>query len=431
MFFGKTLTLLLVFLFSLTGIQMILSQLAINGVVLGEADTVQSLQEHNLDSVMTVVPTVATVIEQPAAVVTAAPTAAPAASIRNAAPLSVNFAPATEVTAAPTAATVDVSASIDVTATPTVVPTARGALAAPVRIITPQPSPEIIIQQQDNTTQQTNSYKVFSVDDSTPVVVRNNAGSVVTTTRQIDRSTTETVRQIIKKIGIPQQVPATAEKTIEAAPVLQQVDKVVEERTAGEILGELSKIQTQSGESASRLRFKFINGVMSFVGETPTGQEANISASDSANLVARLERGTALSVIPGKTGEYIFTKGDIRAATDLPLLVDLNNSLLTTETSTGIKTIPLFPDEAIKIAFASRAVDGIYTDKLNSEITFIEAPNGHLVYQINGLSKRKIFGLIPLSLNETAYVDSGNGQVTQPEKSLGQLLVELVAFPAK
>ena len=87
------------------------------------------------------------------------------------------------------------------------------------------------------------------------------------------------------------------------------------------------------------------------------------------------------------------------------------------------------PDEAIKIAFASRVVDGIYPKKISAEIEFREAENGRLIYQINGLSKRKLFGMLPITLRETAVIDTSNGQVSQPEKSLGKLLLELIALP--
>lgn len=299
----------------------------------------------------------------------------------------------------------------------TIIPTA---VVTSTVIITPVPTtPTTVVQSGGQVT-------TIRVDNA-PVEVKSSSGNVVTTTTAVDRSTGETVRQIISKFGV-NTPPATARL---AAPALKTTVKAVEEKTAGEILRELETLPSQTGGSQVRLRYKFVNGQMTLVGETDTGEETPLSMSESASVMSKLARSAALEVKPGGSGELVFTKGQIRAVTGLSLLVDLRTNLLTAETSTGIKTVPLLPDESIKIAFASRVVDGVYPKKNNAEISFSEAENGRLVYQIDGLSKRRLFGLIPMTIRETALIDAANGQVSQPDKSLGKLLVELIAFPIK
>jgi hypothetical protein len=291
---------------------------------------------------------------------------------------------------------------------------------APTEAVTPTPTIIITPQPTQATT---------TSDDRTQTAtteVQSSSGVVVTTTSRVDRSTSETVRQIARKLGIRTAVPTTEV----AAPVIKQAVKVVEEKTAAEILAELSSVRGETSVKEVRLRYRFVNGRMTLVGETDTGQESPLTPSESASILARLQRAAALAVAADAPGEMVFTKGQIRAVTNLPLLVDLKTNLLTTETSTGIRAVPLLPDEAIKIAFASRVVDGIYPKKTTAEIEFKEAENGRLIYQINGLSKRKLFGILPITLKETAVIDTSNGQVSQPEKSFGKLLLELIAIPA-
>lgn len=307
--------------------------------------------------------------------------------------------------------------------TVTQTPIATATIAPPTTVITPT----VIITPEPTTTTQPAFEGTTVAPVSVPVEVRSSSGSVVTTTNVVDRSVNETVRQIISKFGI-----TTAPAPVSAiAPTLKTAVTAMEEKMAGEILRDLATLPSQTGAREVRLRYKFVNGQMALVGETDTGQEMPLSALESASIIGKLARSAALEVKPGGSGQMIFTKGQIRAETELPLLVDLVTNLLTTETSTGIKTVPLLPDEAIKIAFASRVVDGVYPKKSNAEIAFTEAENGRLVYEIDGLSKRKLFGLVPLTLRETVLVDTANGQVTQPDKSLGKLLVELIAFPVK
>lgn len=306
------------------------------------------------------------------------------------------------------------------TVTPAEVSTEMTVVATPTIIITPEP-PSTTIPTPAGSGQTTGSAVGTSVE------VKSGNGVVITTTNVVDQSTGETVKQIISKFGVGTS-PAPAKL---ATPALKMTVKAVEEKTAGEILRELESLPSQTGGPQVRLRYKFVNGQMTLVGETDTGEETLLSVSESARVMSKLARSAALEVKPGGSGELVFTKGQIRAVTELSLLVDLRTNLLTTETSTGIKTVPLLPDEATKIAFASKVVDGVYPKKNNAEISFSEAKNGRLVYQIDGLSKRKLFGLIPMTLRETALVDAANGLVSQPDKSLGKLLVELVAFPMK
>lgn len=331
-------------------------------------------------------------------------------------------------TVVPTTAVAPVTATL----TPIEVPTT---IITPTIIITPEPtvaiSEELDSTSPSSTTNSEPSGSPTTIQESAsvniPVEVKSSSGNVVTTTTAVDRSTGETVRQIISKFGV--NTPAATARL--AAPALKTTVKAVEEKTAGEILRELETLPSQTGGPQVRLRYKFVNGQMTLVGETDTGEETLLSVSESASVMSKLARSAALEVKPGGSGELVFTKGQIRAVTELSLLVDLRTNLLTTETSTGIKTVPLLPDESIKIAFASRVVDGVYPKKNNAEISFSEAKNGRLVYQIDGLSKRKLFGLIPMTLRETALVDAANGLVSQPDKSLGKLLVELVAFPIR
>jgi len=377
--FGKSIALLLVALFGLAGVQMVLTQLRESaGLVLGESNEGQG---KLWNKTVTPTPNVAP------------PSVLPPPPVTTVAPTTV--APPTTV--------------VTPTQTPTVAP-----VVTPTVIITPEPTP-----------MPAQIFGGYTPPISAPVEVKSNSGVVITTTNVVDRSTNEIVRQIINKIGIT-TAPAPARVV---PPTIKTAVKAVEQKTAGEILRELATLPSQSGSPQVRLRYKFVNGVMTLVSETDTGQEKVLSASESATIIGQLTRSAALEVRPGGSGEMIFTKGQIRAVTELPLLVDLRTNLLTTETSTGIKTVPLLPDEAIKIAFASRVLDGVYPKKSNAEIVFSEAENGHLQYEIAGMSKRKLFGLIRLALNETALVDAGNGQVTQPDKSLGQLLVELIALP--
>lgn len=366
-FFGRSLVFLLIVLFVLTGAQMVLSQA--KEMLPGAVLGEDSNEREGKHEAATVTPTVA--------------------------------APITVVTTTPA----EVSTEMTVVATPTIV-------------ITPEP-----------TTFPTPAGSGQATEPVSPSVeVKSSNGVVITTTNVVDQSTSETVRQIISKFGISTAPVPTGL----VAPTLKAAVKVMEERTAGEILRELAVLLPSRVEGPQvRLRYKFVNGRMTLVGETDTGQETLLSASESASIIGKLARSAALDVKPGGLGESVFTKGQIRAVTELPLLVDLRTNLLMTETSTGIKTVPLLPDEAIKIVFASGVVDGVYPKKSNAEIEFTEAENGRLVYQIEGLSKRKLFGLIPITLRETALVDTANGQVSQPDKSLGKLLVELMAFPMK
>src|SRR3989344_9389360 len=380
MFFGRSLVLLLVALFGLTGAQMVVYQIGEvrRGVVLSENDSnvgpdnSGTTPGHNRD--------------EPAAdvtqTVTPAVTVAPATFLPADSGLEqlVVTTPAPTETPAPTptASQSGGQATISVTAAPTTV-------TMPTIVITPGPIQTTTTSgdgTQTTTMTTTSSGGTQTTTTSsggvqtTTTQVQSSTGAVVTTTTAVDRSTGETVRQIVRKFGIrtaPPSVPTVA-------PEIKEAVRVVEEKTAGEILSQLSSIRGETDIEEVRLRYRFVNGKMTLVGETDTGQESLLTASESASILARLQRSAAPAVFSDAPGEMVFSKGEVRAVTELPLLVDLRTNLLTTETSTGIKTVPLLPDEAIKIAFASKVVDGIYPKKSSAEIEFKEADNGRLIY---------------------------------------------------
>ncbi len=312
---------------------------------------------------------------------------------------------------------------------PTAMPTETPVILvteAPTVIVTIEPT--LTVAPTEEATVAPTPTSPTATEEQPPTSSTATQESTVTTTLQvntIDRSTGETVRQIIKKFT-PKAVPTP---TPTAAPV--KVEKVIPEKTANEILSILAAGQSE-GEGGTvpeeRLRYQVSAKGLVFVGETATGQRRNLSASESETIRQQLERSTALAV-EKKDGGSVFTKGQTWALTELPLLIDLKTSSLTTETSTGIKAVAILPDEAIKSALASEAIDGVIPKAGKAEIEMKEAENGRLVYQVEGITKRKILGLIGVTLNETVLVDIQTGRLSVPEKELGRLLYELIALP--
>lgn len=360
LFFGRSVALLLVALFVLTGAQMGLSLARdySRGAVLGEEDDSANKQSNKWwNKHENVSPT-------PTTQVTAEPS-----------PIAV---PTVQVTTAPTA-----TPTVEVTAEP--LPTAT----------------------------------------TTQAPVQETAPTAVTTTTTTSPSAGETVRTILRQIGLPVRVTPTPAPQPEVITVQEEV---VNERQAGEILKELESTVGTGVVREVRLRFVAADGGVGLAAEVKAGQGVLLSAEEATKISETLRLGSGLKVERGSGQELVFSRGTAKASTNLPLLVDLDSNSLMVETSLGIRNVAILPDTAVSKAAAL----GALTDVQGEAMNLIERDDGKIAYRTTGQAARKLFGLFGIKAKQTVEVSAESGRVLPSlTDSLGATLFNLVAPPVQ
>lgn len=231
----------------------------------------------------------------------------------------------------------------------------------------------------------------------------------------------DTVITILRQIGLPVQVTPNPAPPPEVITVKEEI---VNERQAGEILKELESTVGTGAVREVRLRFVAADGGMGLAAEVKAGQGVLLSAAEVTKISETLRLGSGLKVERGSGTELVFSRGTAKAATNLPLLVDLDSNSLMVETSLGIRNVAILPDTAVSKAVAL----GALTDVEGEAMNLIERDDGKIAYRMIGQAARKLFGFFAIKSEQTVDVSAESGRVLPSlTDSLGATLFNLAA----
>lgn len=148
------------------------------------------------------------------------------------------------------------------------------------------------------------------------------------------------------------------------------------------------------------------------------GVMTNKSATDSAEEKPR---------VASDSGQTAIVKGTTGALSKFPLKLDGNTLVVTTPA--GTKSVTVLPDQAIKNMLASRVMTDVTSVDVKGSLASVnkliklEEKNGVLGYEIEGVKKHLLLGLITIKTQVKAFVSAENGQVVETEQSfLGKIL---------
>lgn len=168
-------------------------------------------------------------------------------------------------------------------------------------------------------------------------------------------------------------------------------------------------------------------GATSFIPVTRhynSGKEQNvlgITTAASSPVQILQEDGKQLLVqgITGVVSQYSITQ---------------TNNNITVNTPDGTKVIQVLPTQALKNMNGSQVMSDIISPDLNgafasiNQLLILKEQDGVLGYQVDGVKKSSLFGLLPVKTNVTAFVSAENGQVVQTQQSLLSHLINKLSF---
>lgn len=242
-----------------------------------------------------------------------------------------------------------------------------------------------------------------------------------TTTTTTSPSAGETVRTILKQIGLPVTTKPTP--TPEPEKITVEED-AINERSAAEILQELETIVGSGTQRGVRLRFRTTATGVGLTAEAKAGQAIPLSEAEVERISQALRLGSGLLIDKGDRTELVFSRGEVRARTELPLLMDLETNTLTVETSLGIKSVAVLPDTATAKVIAEGALVTVGA----GPVDLVERDDGKIAYRITGQVARKLLGFFSMKSDQTVDVSAESGRVLPNlTDSLGATLFNLVA----
>lgn len=163
----------------------------------------------------------------------------------------------------------------------------------------------------------------------------------------------------------------------------------------------------------------------------PTGTEDLQNTTDDLQKINNDLQDSGVEVGTSEAHGFTIKKGDVEAETHFPLSVDPTTHTLTVTTPAGTKEVTILPDKAVQNVLQKRLLDSIENQATASgsvqKVALTEV-NNEPVFQINGVSNKKVLGLFPVSFAKTAFVSTQTGQVIKVDETFLDKLLEALSF---
>lgn len=196
------------------------------------------------------------------------------------------------------------------------------------------------------------------------------------------------------------------------------------------------RVRSEIRNDNLRVKFELKDGEVSMETKVKSaGEEVELKngAEDQAlkEVEKELEKdGVKVATAPG---QIALVQKRVGALSRFPLSVNPTTHELTVTTPAGTKVVAVLPQAAVDNMLASKVMDNVVTEKNTNfgsvpSLVNLDTKNGVLGYEVKGKKNHKLFGLIPLSTDVTAFVSAENGQVVETDQSLLGRILDKIAL---
>lgn len=209
--------------------------------------------------------------------------------------------------------------------------------------------------------------------------------------------------------------------------------------------GEKIKVKTKEGEIKTeivsggvKVKLERKDGRLKIKAENEAGEELELGEEEIFKIEERIDKNI-VKVATGEGEKMVFGRGNVAAATNFPLSVDLTTNSLVVKTPSGTKTVAVLPDAAVNNLLAANVIDKLGAAALTaatasgglsgvSSIIQFGERNGVAVYDVAGEKQERLFGLIPVSIRKTVTVSAETGELVGQNKTLLNTLLDAFSF---
>ncbi len=245
---------------------------------------------------------------------------------------------------------------------------------------------------------------------------------------------------------LPNQPETQRIEPTEAPKVENKVEiKLTEQKTETE-LPEADRIRIETKDGTSRIditsgkiktRLEVEDDKVVVKAEQEDGTEVELGEDSIAKIDDKLEKDD-IRVATAGASKFLVQKGNTGAVTDFPVSVNLATNTLFVNTPNGQKEITVLPEQAIQNLIKAKVLSGLGTkptvvggntnvSSVNQLVTLSEK-NGIPVYDINGVSDQKLFGIIPVKIDKNVVVSAETGNALSIDQSFGSKFLDAISF---
>ncbi|GEM_PF-2296104 len=210
---------------------------------------------------------------------------------------------------------------------------------------------------------------------------------------------------------------------IERHKTLQETRK--EQEREKELESEGTELKIEEEENGLKVKVK-----------KPDGTEVELEEKDALEQVNKELDDLGLKIEKTATNEVTLRGNGVEAETHLPISVNPKTKTITVTTPGGVKTVTVFPDQAVERVLQTGIVNSIETKtELNSSSeaklipqTTLTHINNEAAFQVKGFANKKVLGVFPVSFAKTVFVSAENGRIVRTDETLVSKLLELLSF---
>ena len=173
------------------------------------------------------------------------------------------------------------------------------------------------------------------------------------------------------------------------------------------------------------------NGQVSIHAKQSDGTEVELKNNSLEDINKMLEdKGVEVST-DSATGLGLVS-GGVHASSNFPLSFDPTTKALSITTPNGVRTIAVLPDQAVNAVLRSGIMTHVESQNVNDQTATATANltelNNDAVFEVNGISEKKLLGVFPVGFAKTSFVSATTGQVVQTNESPLNKLLEIFSF---
>jgi hypothetical protein len=209
------------------------------------------------------------------------------------------------------------------------------------------------------------------------------------------------------------------------------------QKTSDFSLNNLKQIQVRTESNKAKIKLDSKNGSFELENENgkikikakdDNGSELELESESLDNINDALE-DEGISIASSSGNNLRIKRGKFEAETHFPLSINPTTNTLTITTPAGIKDVAVLPDQAVSNLIRNKLIDRVASGSASENPTGIKLGllNDKPVFQVLGSDDKKLFGLIPVSIDNTSFVSAENGEIVRVDKSLVSQILDLLS----
>ncbi|CAN5194775.1 hypothetical protein BH09PAT1_BH09PAT1_3160 [soil metagenome] len=141
-----------------------------------------------------------------------------------------------------------------------------------------------------------------------------------------------------------------------------------------------------------------------------------------------------VTVIKNQENAFEIHKNNVKAQTDFPLSVNPETHVLQIVTPSGMKEVSVLPDEAVNKVLDDKVLTSVEseasTDAASKGVktTRLTEINNEPVFEVRGISEKKLLGFIPVGFAKTAFVSATTGRLVKTDETFLNKVLEAVSL---